>query len=172
MGAIAHHCVAKKQRARIVKKIGEPFTPRRHSMKLSPAYRVLSLYARRVLDAIEVELEKHAGRDNGQLIVPYKTLRAYCCTANDRILAYAIRELEALGFIEVIRGHAGNGAERKPNMFGLTYVPGHNGRPPTDDWKEISTLEEAQARLAASRKKRPQNEWFKAANIIGFPRKS
>jgi hypothetical protein len=143
-------------------KIGEPFTPRRHSMKLSPAYRVLSLYARRVLDAIEIELEKHAGKDNGHLIVTYKTLRSYCCRANDRILAQAIRELETLGFAIVIRGHA-KGPKRAPNMFGLTYVPGHNGSPPTDDWKEIATLEEAHVRLAAAKKKRPQSCWFKAA---------
>jgi hypothetical protein len=144
-----------------MKKIGEPFTPRRHSMKLSPAYRVLPLYARRVLDAIEIELEKHAGKDNGHLIVPYKTLRPYCCTANDRILAQAIRELETLGFVTVIRGHA-KGPERAPNMFGLTYA-GHNGGPPTDDWKEITTLEEAHVRLAAAQKRRPRSTWFKAA---------
>jgi hypothetical protein len=119
-------------------KIGEPWTPRRHSMKISPAYRVLPLYARRVLDAIEIELENHAGKDNGRLIVPYITLGPYCCTANDRILAQAIRELEILGFITVIHVHA-KGPEYAPNMFGLTYAPGHDGSPPTDGWKEITS---------------------------------
>jgi hypothetical protein len=143
-------------------KIGEPWTPRRHSMKLSPAYRVLTLFARRVLDAIEIEHENHAGKNNGRLIVPYRTLGEYCGKANNHIIAQAIRELEALGFITVIRGHA-KGPEPAPNTFGLTYVNGHNGSQPTDDWKEISTLEDAHTRLAAVEKKRPQSDWFKAA---------
>jgi hypothetical protein len=144
-----------------MKKIGEPWTARRHSMKLSPAYRVLPLYARRVLDAIEIEHEKHAGKDNGRLIVPYRTLEEYCCKANNRILAQAIRELEALGFITVIHGHA-KGTEHAPNKFSLTYVPGHDGSQP-DNWKEIATFEDAHVRLAAAQKKRPQSNWFKAA---------
>jgi len=145
------------------RQIDEPFIMIRRSMLESPAYRVLSVMARRVLNAIEIEHLKHGGKENGKLIVPYKTLKTHCCAANHRVLAQAIRELEALGFILVVRGHAGNGVERAPNLFGLTYVPGHNGGPPSDDWKEFKTLEEAQARLVEAKKKRPQSNWFKAA---------
>jgi hypothetical protein len=168
MGALAQHCMGEVTAAGpIVSRIKEQFIPIRLSMLESPAYRTLSVLARRVLNAIELEHLKHGGKDNNRLIVPYKTLCAYCCTANRRTLAQAIRELEALGFIIVIRGHAGNGVERAPNMFGLTYLPGHNGGPPSDNWKDISTIEEAQARLAAAKKGRPQSDWFKGAKHVG-----
>jgi hypothetical protein len=149
------------------RRIKEQFIPIRLSMLESPAYRALSMLARKVLNAIEVEHLKHGGKDNGQLIVPYNQLRKYCGGASKRtskrLIAQAIRELEALGFIMVIRGHAGNGVERAPNMFGLTYLPGHNGGPPSDEWKNIGSIEEAQARLAAAKEGRPQSDWFKGA---------
>ena len=43
----------------------------------SPAFRVLSLSARRVLDRIEIELAHHGGQDNGRLPVTYEHFHDY-----------------------------------------------------------------------------------------------
>jgi hypothetical protein len=65
----------------------------------SPAYRVLSLAAHRVLSRIEIEFLHHGGKDNGKLPVTYEQFVEY---GMDRAsIALAIRETEALGFIEV-----------------------------------------------------------------------
>jgi hypothetical protein len=48
-------------------RINEQFLARVVSMLESPAYRVLSLSARRVLDRLEIELAHHGGNDNGDL---------------------------------------------------------------------------------------------------------
>jgi hypothetical protein len=67
----------------------------------SPPYRVLSLSARRVLDRISIELAHHGGNDNGKLPVTYEQFVEY--GIDRQAIAPAIRELVALGFIEVTR---------------------------------------------------------------------
>jgi hypothetical protein len=71
------------------------FVPHRIELIESPAWRVLSLSARRVLDRIEVELCHHGGlRENGRLPVTYGDFERYGihCAA----IAPAIREVVAL----------------------------------------------------------------------------
>lgn len=152
-------------------RIKEPFIPIRRSMLESPGYQLLSTMARRVLIAIEAELLKHGGKDNGQLIVPYKTLKLFCHTSKKSAISQALRELVALGFLIIARGNGGIGKDRAPNLYRLTYMPGHNGGPAGDEWKEIQSAEEALNRMAAAKKPRPQTAWFRAANVIGFPRR-
>jgi hypothetical protein len=53
-------------------KIGKQFAPRTIEMLESPAHRVLSLSARRVIDRIEIELAHHGGMDNGKLPVTFE----------------------------------------------------------------------------------------------------
>ena len=48
------------------KSIPGQFAPRLIEMLESPAYCVLSLSARRVLDRLEIELGHHGGKDNGR----------------------------------------------------------------------------------------------------------
>ena len=48
------------------KSIPGQFAGRLIEMLEAPAYRVLSLSARRVLDRVEIELGHHGGNDNGQ----------------------------------------------------------------------------------------------------------
>jgi hypothetical protein len=119
-----------------------PWAPRRIEMLESPAYRVLSLSARKVLDRIEIELSRHAGNDNGKLPITYADFEAY---GMDRhALPRAIREVVALGFITCVPGRAGNAEFRTPSKYGLTYR--HFGKAdPTDEWKHIQTIEEAGA---------------------------
>jgi hypothetical protein len=58
-----------KRRAIARHKIPEQFSWRTIRMLRSPAYRILSLSARRCLDRIEIELARHGGQDNGNLPV-------------------------------------------------------------------------------------------------------
>src|ERR1700722_10930144 len=86
----------------------------------SPAYRVLSLAARRVLDRVEIEFAHHAGKDNGCLPITYDDFEKH--GIHRHAICPAIRESVALGFLQVTEaGRAGNAEFRRPNLFRLTY---------------------------------------------------
>src|SRR5262249_9348771 len=93
-----------------------------------PPYRQLSLSARRVLDRLEIELAHHGGMDNGRLPVTFDDFQRY--GIDRHAIAPAIRELVALGFIEITEhGRAGNADWRSPNRFPITYKHTKNSRP-------------------------------------------
>jgi hypothetical protein len=140
------------------------FSARTVEMLESPAYRVLSLGARRVLDRIEIELAHHGGNDNGRLPVTFDQFVEY--GMNRHTVAPAIREVCALGFVEVTeRGFAGNAEFRRANRFRLTYRHFGNAKP-TDEWRAITTTEVAemtacrarQARAPGRRSRRSQKQ--------------
>jgi hypothetical protein len=137
-------------------KIDGQFAPRRIEMLRSPAFRVLSLSALRILDRLEIELADHGGRDNGRLPVTFTDLREFGI-ANGKLIARGLHELRALGFIELMRaGRAGNGEHRTPNLFRITYLrAGDKG--PTDEWQRVATIEEAKRikKIFTSTGKRP-----------------
>jgi hypothetical protein len=137
-------------------------------MLKSPAWSVLSLSARRVLDRIEIERADHGGNDNGRLPVTYDDFERYGIHRHS--IAAAIRETVALGFAEITqRGRAGNAEFRSPHKFRVTYFP--VGRaPPTNEWQRIETVEEAQALARAARLEVPQKtkgQWRKTPNLSG-----
>jgi hypothetical protein len=106
-------------------------------------YRELSLSARRVLDRLEIELAHHGGTDNGRLPVTFDNFQSY--GIDRHAIAPAIRELVALGFVEVTEhGRAGNAEWRTPNRFRITYIPTKDADP-THEWKRIQTAEKAAA---------------------------
>ncbi len=134
-------------------RIGGHFAPRLIEMLELPAYRTLSLSARRLLDRLEIELAHHGGEDNGRLPTTYEH---FCEYGMDRhCIGPAIREAVALGFLEVTeRGRAGNAEFRKPSLYRLTYR--HTRRAdPTDDWRRIETIEQAEMLAKSSRKQKP-----------------
>jgi hypothetical protein len=113
----------------------------------SPAWRALSLSARRILDRPEIEHATHGGAENGRLPVSYEQFHQYGIHRHS--IAPAIREVVALGFAEITQaGRAGNAEFRSPNYFRLTYL--HTKDPPTDEWKRIGE-EEAEALARAAR---------------------
>jgi hypothetical protein len=131
------------------KKLKGPFTIRPVEMLKSPAFRVLSLSGHRILARLEIELARHGGKGNGQLIVTHENFRQFGVHHN--AVGPAIRESEALGFINVTRrGSAGNAQHRRPNTFRVAYLPTDNGQP-THDWKQIASLAEAEAIAAKVR---------------------
>ena len=142
-------------------KISGQFSARTIAMMESPAFQVLSLSARRILDRLEIEHAHHGGNDNGELPVTYDQFIEYGVHRN--AVSPAIREVEALGFVEITeRGRAGNAEWRRPNKFRLTYR--QVGRAAaTDEWLKIKTTKEAEvlaqnARKASKQKHSPVSE--------------
>jgi len=123
-------------------RIAGQFSARTVEMLESPAYRVLSLHAHRILARLEIEHAHHGGSDNGRLPCTYDHFEEY--GVRRKAIKPALRELEALGFIEITeRGRAGNAEWRRPNYFRLTYRYLGNAKP-TDEWKRIKSREEAE----------------------------
>jgi hypothetical protein len=131
-------------------RIAGQFAARHIEMLESPAYRVLSLAAHRVLARIEIELAHHGGHDNSKLPVTYEQFVEYGIDRHS--VAPGIRELCALGIAEVTeKGRAGNAEFRRPNLFRLTYH--YVGRAePTHEWRRIKTTQEAKAIAKAARR--------------------
>jgi hypothetical protein len=133
-------------------RIGGQFAARLIEMLESPAYRVLSLSARRVIDRVEIELGHHGGNDNGKLPVTFEQFVEY--RMDRHAVAPAIREAVALGFLEVTEHGCGGNAEfRSPNLFRLTYRPA-NGAPGdgTHEWRLFKNLEDAEQTAMKARK--------------------
>ena len=144
-----------------------PFAGRLITMLESPAFRVLTLSGHRVLARIEIELKRHGGDDNGKLPVTYEQFEEYGMDRHS--IAPAIRECEALGFLEAERGQAGNREYREPSTYRLTYQPVGRARP-THDWQRIQTLEDAEAMARAARKTPAgdsENQWGKTPDFDG-----
>jgi hypothetical protein len=133
-------------------RISSAFAPKRIEMLESPAFRALSLSAHRLLARLEIEFASHGGRDNGKLPTTYEQFEKYGIDRHS--IAPAIREAEALGFVEVTeRGRAGNREFRAPSLYRLTYR--HTDRAdPTDEWKRVDTI--ADAKEIATRARNPR----------------
>ena|ERR1700722_10340332 len=116
-------------------KISGQFAARLIEMMESPAYRVLSLSAHRVLSRIEVEWAHHGGQDNGQLPVTFDDFVAY--GLHRTAIGPALAELEALGFIVVTdQGKMAHAADyRRPKKF-LHVSPGPQGSRPAPQLEE------------------------------------
>ena len=126
-------------------KIAGQFAARTIAMLKSPAYRLLSRAAHMVLARLEIEHAHHGGNDNGKLPCTFAHFEEY--GVHRRSIAPAIRELVALGFIEVMRkGAAGNAEFRQPSLYRLTYRAEHGGSGSgTHEYLKIATIEEATA---------------------------
>jgi hypothetical protein len=136
-------------------KIAGQFAPRTIEMLESPAFRVLSLSARRVLDRLEIELAHHGGQDNGKLPCTYQHFHEY--GIHRHAIGPGIRECVALGFVEITEpGRAGNAEFRAPNLFRLTYRA-TRAEGPTDDWRSFESIAGAEAIACAARAAPLQN---------------
>jgi hypothetical protein len=146
--------------------IGGQFSAHLIDMLRSPAWRALSLSARRMLDRLEIEMADHGGTDNGKLPTTYDDFHRY--GIHRHAIGPAIREAVALGFLKVTEpGRAGNAEWRKPNLFRLTYRNTDNDGP-TNEWQKIETDEQAQARASSARSASPQktkSQWRKTPSF-------
>jgi hypothetical protein len=112
----------------------------------SPALRALSLIATRVMHRLEAEHMNHGGAENGRLLVTFDQLEQWGMDRNS--IAPAIRELVALGFVEITEHGRGGAETGLPNRFRLTYVNSKTKEVPSNEWSRITTLAEAK-RLAS-----------------------
>jgi hypothetical protein len=136
--------------------ISGQFAARTIAMLESPAYRTLSRSAHMVIARVEIELGHHGGNDNDQLPVTTEDFIAYGMHRSS--VAPALREAEALGFLRIKQGRGGNAEHRTPSLFGLTYAHHRGSRrnPPTDDWRRIQTIKEAEQIADTARKVKDQ----------------
>jgi hypothetical protein len=142
------------------------YAPRLIEMIKSPAYRVLSLSARRVMDRIEVEFASHGGTENGRLPVTFDDFERF--GIHRHAIAPAVRELAMLGFLEVTeRGRAGNAKFRTPNRFRITYRYTDDA-PSTDEWRRVKTDEQALALAESARKPRLRRSVQKKSPVAVF----
>lgn len=144
-------------------KSGDQFVMHPVAMLQSPAFVALSRSGHKVLARIEIEHCAHGGKDNGRLPVTHEDFRRYGIDHNS--IHPAIREAEALGFIETTqRGIAGNGGYRRASEFRSTYLPA-NGKPPTNEWAAIQTVAEAKLIADEARANKPNR---RSAATPGF----
>jgi hypothetical protein len=145
-----------------------PFVMHTREMIASPAWRVLSLSARRLLDRIEIEMMSHGGpRSNARLPVTHNDFIKYGVRRNS--IAPALREVVALGFVEItVQGRGGNAAFRKASQFRLTYhafkedPDGEVLYEPTNEWRRFKTIEEAEAVAAKTKSAVPPRRPYQA----------
>jgi hypothetical protein len=99
-----------------------PWAPIPCELLQSPAWKALTLSARRVLDRILIEHMQHGGQENGKLAVTYDDFEAY--GIHRHAIGPAIRECDALGLLRITRrGRAGNAEHRASHLFRLTFLP-------------------------------------------------
>jgi hypothetical protein len=109
----------------------------------SPALRILSRGAMLLMHRLEAEHMAHGGAENGRLIVTHRQFEEWGVHRDS--VSPAIREVVALGFVEITRqGKAGVGGHGEANRFRLTYVNDKHGVQPTEEWRRITTIEEAE----------------------------
>jgi hypothetical protein len=143
--------------------IGGAFAPRLIEMLDSPAYRALSLSGHRILSRLEIEFGNHGGTENGKLPVTFDDFCRF--HIHRHAVAPAIREVVALGFVEITKaGRAGNAEYRTPNIFRLTYR--HTDyADSTDEWRKIKTYEAALLKADAARKSVDRNYNYRRTKI-------
>jgi hypothetical protein len=122
--------------------IGGQFTSHRVDMVASPAWRALSLSARKCLERIELELAKHGG-NNGDLPVTQRDFIAHG-VSGARVKA-ALAELIAFGFIEMTPGYGCQSPlYGRSARFRALSCASRDG-PPPENWKRFKTDAEAKA---------------------------
>jgi hypothetical protein len=137
-----------------------PFCGRCRDMLESPAFDVLSRAALKIMAKLEVAHSHAMGRSakgrsnaNGKIVCTYRALEK--CGVHKHVIAPAIRELVALGFVEIThRGVGGNAEFRDPTLYRLTFLPTEFDGP-THEWRKFETMEDAEraaefARAAAN----------------------
>jgi hypothetical protein len=130
-----------------------PFVQTELALMTSHAWRTLSLVGRKVVERVIVEHFKHDRSNNGWLPVTYLQFKEY--GIREGSLSAAFAEAEALGFIRVtVRGRPRYGGNPgQSNMFALTFVPQRRSDDgydfPTNDWRKIESVEEAERLKAA-----------------------
>ncbi len=127
---------------------GEAWIWQTLKMLESPAHRALGINARRVLDFLMIEWMHHGGTENGRLLAPYNQLTAFGLPKSE--IRRAIDELEAFGFIDVLKGKRLCG-QAQASRYGLTWFSTAEGEPANNRWKRITEMTVREYRTTRSR---------------------
>jgi hypothetical protein len=132
--------------------IAGQFVSRPRQLVESAAMRVLSLAAHQALMRMEVEHLSHGGVENGKLPVTYRQFEEWGVRRHS--VASAIRELVALGIVEIARrGYSGAADVRMPSLYRLTYVQAWDANDTgTHEYLRVGSVGQAEAIAAAARK--------------------
>lgn len=118
----------------------------------SPAYRSLSVDARKRLDRLIIEHIGHGRTENSRLVVTHEQFIEYGATLD--LIADAVDELVYKGLVKAERGKAGNGTSH-PTVFTLTFDGTYDGVPASNQWKKF-TMAEARLWSEVVRKQRAE----------------
>jgi hypothetical protein len=94
----------------------------------SAAWRSMSINARRLIDYLLIEFMRHAGKQNGFLLAPRDQLEGF--GIGRHFISAAVQEVEQLGLVDCCRGTG-----RRPNTYGLTWLPATDKSAPTNRWR-------------------------------------
>jgi hypothetical protein len=121
-------------------KIEGPYVMLTRELLESPAWGVLTLVDRRILDRLCIEHMAHAGTENGNLKCTFTNIEEYGIRRFS--IARSIRRLEALGLIRVVeRGGITRADFKFPSIYQLTFIQGNI--PATNEWIQIGSIETA-----------------------------
>lgn len=134
----------------------EPWVQFGQSFFCSCAWKMLSLAATQVFWRLNIEHMDHGGRENGRLPCTYSNFEAY--GVRRKSISKALDELQALGFIEIIRkGHLRpEGQSGAPTLYRITCLPVYNSDGldrPTNEWRRFDSIEAAKQAISAYHQK-------------------
>jgi hypothetical protein len=118
---------------------GEPFVMLTRSILRSDAWRSLGIGSRRLIDFLMLEHMGKGGKENGKLKAPRQQLHEFGIGAHQ--VTAAIRKAEEVGLVDCIRGGL-----RVATAYRLTWLPSHDGAPPTNRWASYRCLGSEQPR--------------------------
>jgi hypothetical protein len=108
----------------------------------SPAYRVLGLYERKLLDSLTAQWARDGVASNGRVVISYRDMQDAAGLRSQRLSIQAIANLALLGVIRIYKPTA------RKVIYTITFIETPDGRPPTHDWKQFTTDEQAKQALA------------------------
>jgi hypothetical protein len=149
--------------------IAGQFVSRPRQLVESPAMRVLSLAAHLVIMRIESEHMSHGGCENGRLPVTYCHFERW--GARRHSVASAIREVVALGIVEITRhGYGGAAGIRAPSLYRLTYLQAWDANDTgTHEYLKIASVQQAEAIARAARRRADPRNVERGKNYFATP---
>jgi len=139
----------------------QPWTWLTREMLKSAAYRALSRPALQILARLCIEHMNHGGRDNGSLICTHDQFATHGVRRSS--IAASLRELEAMGWIGILKGYAYKG-NHEPSRYRLTWLSDQDGKAATNEWRKTT---DDDVRKFKAEKSRVQRAKAARAGILG-----
>jgi hypothetical protein len=111
------------------------YVPKRLEMLQSQAWRTIAHVpaAKLILERIEIEFMRHAGKNNGQIICTYNDFEKY--GVRRMSIAPAIRLLVTVGLLVIERRGRRSADGGNPTLYRLPYISVDGIADPTDEWR-------------------------------------